>query len=281
MICLYIHLFHPMVLVGRQDWKVFANVRMMSTLSLNMSTQAQAQHCREYMQPFLINTQGTSALAKHIVKLVKKKPKTSEESGSGVNGQKISQEIFQSMSYRLSSSIISRAGCSIVLLALYDFYLLLIALIVRHFAKEPSKTAFDISRRPYFRPGTGSSCCEHLFGVGWFLEWPGGQRPLNSTWPWSEVKLSILVLWGVCWMFYMRTQCWQQAQPHTSHSHSHLQTSLRKASRPSAFHLSPIAKIIYHSVSSMDSLVCFSKKSKDESLLPGATLPSPRKPSSL
>ncbi|ATZ56980.1 hypothetical protein BCIN_14g01780 [Botrytis cinerea B05.10] len=120
----------------------------------------------EYMQPILINIQETSALPKHIVKLVKNKPKTSEESGSGVNGQRISQEPFQGMSYILSSSITLRAGCFIVLLALYDCYLLLIALIVRHFAKEPSKTAFDISRRPPFRPGTGSSRREHPFGVG-------------------------------------------------------------------------------------------------------------------
>lgn len=129
-----------------------------------------------------------------------------------------------------------------MLLALYNCYLLLIALIDKQFAKEPSRTASDISRRPYFRPGIGFSRREHLFGDGWFLEWPGGQRPLNSTWPWSGVKLSILVLWGVCWMFYMRMQCWQQAQFHTSHSHSHPQASLRKASRPSAFHLSPAAK---------------------------------------
>lgn len=36
---------------------------------------------------------------------------------------------------------------------------------------------------------------------GWFSEWPNGQRPLNTTWPWN-VKPSLLVLWGVCWMFY-------------------------------------------------------------------------------
>ena len=42
-----------------------------------------------------------------------------------------------------------------------------------------------------------------LFGVGWFFEWPGGRHPLNSTWPWADVKPSLLVLWGVCWMFVM------------------------------------------------------------------------------
>lgn len=36
---------------------------------------------------------------------------------------------------------------------------------------------------------------------GWFAEWPNGQRPLNTTWPWN-VKPCLLVLWGVCWMFY-------------------------------------------------------------------------------
>ncbi|KAF7953213.1 hypothetical protein EAE96_006427 [Botrytis aclada] len=231
-----------MVLVGRQDWKVFANVSMMSALFLHMSTQAQAQHCAEYMQPVRIKNQGTLLLPKHIVELFKKKLITSEGGGSGVNRQKISYERFQGMSYRSSSSIVLRAGYSIMLLALYSCYLLLIALVVSHFTKYPNRTAFVISRRPYFRPGTGFGRREHLFGVGWFLEWPGGQRPLNSTWPWSGVKLSILVLWGVCWMFYMRMQCWQQAQPHTSHSHSHPQTSLHKAFRPSAFHLSPTAK---------------------------------------
>ena len=36
---------------------------------------------------------------------------------------------------------------------------------------------------------------------GWFAEWPNNQRPLNTTWPWN-IKTSLLVLWGVCWMFY-------------------------------------------------------------------------------
>ena len=36
---------------------------------------------------------------------------------------------------------------------------------------------------------------------GWFAEWPNAQHPLNTTWPWN-VKTTLLVLWGVCWMFY-------------------------------------------------------------------------------
>lgn len=38
-------------------------------------------------------------------------------------------------------------------------------------------------------------------GEGWFAEWPNGHRPLSTTWPWN-IKPSLLVLWGVCWMFY-------------------------------------------------------------------------------
>lgn len=37
---------------------------------------------------------------------------------------------------------------------------------------------------------------------GWFAEWPNGQHPLNTTWPWNDVKPSLVVLWGVCWMFF-------------------------------------------------------------------------------
>lgn len=36
---------------------------------------------------------------------------------------------------------------------------------------------------------------------GCFAEWPNGQPPLNTTWPWN-VKPSLVVLWGVCWMFF-------------------------------------------------------------------------------
>ena len=34
----------------------------------------------------------------------------------------------------------------------------------------------------------------------WFSEWPSGRRPLSTTWPWN-IKPSLMVLWGVCWMF--------------------------------------------------------------------------------
>ena len=38
-------------------------------------------------------------------------------------------------------------------------------------------------------------------GEGWYAEWPNSHRPLSTTWPWN-IKPSLLVLWGVCWMFY-------------------------------------------------------------------------------
>lgn len=37
-------------------------------------------------------------------------------------------------------------------------------------------------------------------GEDWFTEWPSGQRPLSTTWPWN-IRPSLVVLWGVCWMF--------------------------------------------------------------------------------
>ena len=38
-------------------------------------------------------------------------------------------------------------------------------------------------------------------GEEWFAEWPNSHRPLSTTWPWN-IKPSLVVLWGVCWMFY-------------------------------------------------------------------------------
>ena len=36
---------------------------------------------------------------------------------------------------------------------------------------------------------------------GRFSEWPSGQRPLSTSWPWN-IRPSLVILWGVCWMFY-------------------------------------------------------------------------------
>lgn len=52
------------------------------------------------------------------------------------------------------------------------------------------------------RLGEEVSRLRAVFGSGWFFEWPSGQHPLNTTWPWADVKPSLMVLWGVCWMFF-------------------------------------------------------------------------------
>ena len=61
----------------------------------------------------------------------------------------------------------------------------------------------------------------------WFSEWPNSQRPLNTTWPWN-VRPSLVVLWGVCWMFYgdesgktRKPPLWPQSQPQ---QHATIQT---------------------------------------------------------
>ena len=47
----------------------------------------------------------------------------------------------------------------------------------------------------------------------WFSEWSSGRPPLSSTMPWN-IKPSLVVLWGVCWMFYMaNTQDTGPGQP--------------------------------------------------------------------
>ena len=37
----------------------------------------------------------------------------------------------------------------------------------------------------------------------WFFEFPDARHPLSTTFPWN-IKASLAVLWGVCWMFYDR-----------------------------------------------------------------------------
>ena len=56
----------------------------------------------------------------------------------------------------------------------------------------------------------------------WFTEWPSGRRPLSTTWPWN-IKPSLVVLWGVCWMFYVATPEYNstgQAMPSESGWHA-------------------------------------------------------------
>ncbi|KAK2764344.1 hypothetical protein FQN54_009037 [Arachnomyces sp. PD_36] len=42
---------------------------------------------------------------------------------------------------------------------------------------------------------------QRKLGGNWFNEWPDGRRPLSTTWPWN-IRPSLVILWGVCWMFY-------------------------------------------------------------------------------
>lgn len=49
----------------------------------------------------------------------------------------------------------------------------------------------------------------------WFSEWPNGQRPLSTTWPWN-IKPSLVVLWGVCWMFYAHQDTRPQGDPYSN-----------------------------------------------------------------
>lgn len=40
-----------------------------------------------------------------------------------------------------------------------------------------------------------------LMCLSWFSESSNGRRSLSTTWPWN-IKPSLIILWGVCWMFY-------------------------------------------------------------------------------
>ena len=55
----------------------------------------------------------------------------------------------------------------------------------------------------------GQGCRKNV--VEWFTEWVGGCPPLNSTMPWN-IKPSLMVLWGVCWMFYPPAGDWAPGQ---------------------------------------------------------------------
>lgn len=46
---------------------------------------------------------------------------------------------------------------------------------------------------------------EKSLSEDWFTEWPSGKRPLSTTWPWP-IRPALVVLWGVCWMFYTQGQ---------------------------------------------------------------------------
>ena len=64
----------------------------------------------------------------------------------------------------------------------------------------------------------------------WFSEWPSGRRPLSTTWPWN-IKPSLVVLWGVCWMFYYTTSCWNSLPAGASHGAGASQPNLEHHSK--------------------------------------------------
>ncbi|KAH8687235.1 hypothetical protein BGZ60DRAFT_4305 [Tricladium varicosporioides] len=77
-------------------------------------------------------------------------------------------------------------------------------------------------------------CC--LFGSGWFFEWPRGKHPLSSTWPWADVKPSLLVLWGVCWMFVVAPALEiPRGSPFHSGSYYHQRSVSHRPSEPFLF----------------------------------------------
>ncbi|KAL8717477.1 MAG: hypothetical protein Q9225_005284 [Loekoesia sp. 1 TL-2023] len=89
---------------------------------------------------------------------------------------------------------------------------------------------------------------ERQLNHGWFFEWPNGRRPLNTTWPWN-VRPSLVVLWGVCWMFYDNsTRSAQQLRQQlkneevasslwTRHTPQSATSSQRKPQRPKTFQI--------------------------------------------
>ncbi|KAH8811719.1 hypothetical protein F5884DRAFT_286627 [Xylogone sp. PMI_703] len=91
----------------------------------------------------------------------------------------------------------------------------LLFLAIQEIRQRDCSLAPELPRDGGFRErfGDRGNRNRSVFGVDWFFEWPQGRRPLNSTWPWAGVKPSLLVLWGVCWMFYMRVG---YSQEHTS-----------------------------------------------------------------
>ena len=79
---------------------------------------------------------------------------------------------------------------------------------LQHLFRSLQQNALEAFICYYFNPIEAYILHWHLhwrhskrIGEGWFAEWPNSQRPLSTTWPWN-IKPSLLVLWGVCWMFY-------------------------------------------------------------------------------
>ena len=79
---------------------------------------------------------------------------------------------------------------------------------LQHILRSLQEIALEAIIRHYLNVFEAHILHWHLYwqhskriGEGWFAEWPNGHRPLSTTWPWN-IKPSLLVLWGVCWMFH-------------------------------------------------------------------------------
>lgn len=66
---------------------------------------------------------------------------------------------------------------------------------------------------------------QRKLGNNWFNEWPDGRRPLSTTWPWN-IRPSLVILWGVCWMFY------NNVSPHVEESEGFWETQGPELSAP-------------------------------------------------
>ena len=82
------------------------------------------------------------------------------------------------------------ANCQLLLWSLHN--IALDAIIIHHYLDPAERHNLHWQYRWQY--------WKHL-GEEWFAEWPNSHRPLSTTWPWN-IKPSLLVLWGVCWMFY-------------------------------------------------------------------------------
>ena len=78
----------------------------------------------------------------------------------------------------------------------------------QHLLRSLLKNVLEAIIRHFLRIIEADNLHSHLrwqysqrIGEEWFAEWPNGHRPLSTTWPWN-IEPSLLVLWGVCWMFY-------------------------------------------------------------------------------
>lgn len=104
---------------------------------------------------------------------------------------------------------------------------------LQHILWSLQQTALDAMIRHYLNLVEAHILHWHLYwqhskrlGEGWFAEWPNSHRPLSTTWPWN-IKPSLLVLWGVCWMFYGPSDKNKRRSTRNPEGAAHLSADLR------------------------------------------------------